>query len=181
MNKITYANGPLAVETSRSPAPAQARIINNFTYSKDKALAILSADEVVFFFAYGDFLGGAKLDQQASLRGDLKEGMKAFLEKEKADPKKVVCYFAPALSFSHVHVERSLQEELIEKGYRACCKRTDKVDFLDLPLLNLLYLRELGIPMANIEISGYGTFETPYLASKANNKEGENLNLATLK
>ncbi len=181
MNKITYANGPLAVETSVSTAPAHARIINQFTYSEEKSLAILSADEVVFFFACGKFLGGAKLDQEASLRGDLKEGMKAFLEKEGADPKKVICYFAPSLSFSHVHVERSLQEGLIEKGYRACCKRTDKVDFLDLPLLNLLYLRELGIPMANIEISGYGTFETPYLASQANNKEGENLNLATLK
>ncbi|MBO4541117.1 MAG: laccase domain-containing protein [Bacilli bacterium] len=181
MNKIIYENGPLTVETSLSSVNAPARVINQFAYGKERSLAILSSDEVVFFFAYEDLLGGVKLDQEASLRGDLKESMKAFLEKEHADPKKVICYFAPSLTFSHVHVERSLQEELIERGYRAACKRTDRVDFLDLPLLNLLYLRELGIPMANIEVSGYGTFETPYLASKANGKEGENLNLANLR
>ena len=181
MDKIIYEKGGLRVETSHAGAQAHAHIINTFTYGKEKEIAIYSQDEVVFFFAYEGFLGGAKLDQEASIRGDLKDDLSSFIEKEKADPKKIICYFAPSLTFSHVHVSRDLQESLIEKGYRASCKRTDKVDFLDLPLLNLLYLRELGIPMENIEISGYGTFETPYLASKANNKAGENINLATLK
>ena len=43
----------------------------------------------------------------------------------------------------------------MDRGYRAACKRTDGVDFLDLPLLLLMQMRREGVKMANIHIGDY--------------------------
>ncbi len=182
MGHIEFETATLHAETDLFTKPAQARVITNFIYGEEKELAIVSSDEIPFFFSYeGRLLGGMKIDKEATLSGELKRHMESFLQSEHADPKKLDCYLGPALTFSHNPAERSLQEQLIQKGYRAVCKRGHGVDYVDLPLLNALYLRELGIPMENIEISEYGTYEIPYLASQSAGKEGENITVVRLK
>ena len=97
------------------------------------------------------------------------------------NPAEIEVYMGPCLTFSHTHVERKLLEELMDRGYRACCKRTDGVDFLDLPLLLLMQLRRQGVPMKNIHIGDYDTYENPdLLLSKLRGDEGENVTIAKL-
>ena len=145
---------------------------------KDKGILLSASDEIPFFYKAGDSLGGMVIDQEASLKKSIMDAVVLVLEKHR--PEEIVCYLGPSLSFSNVIVERRIQEELIKNGYQAACKRTSGVDYLDLPLLNFLYLRELGIPAENIFLSPYDTFDTEGLYSKKRGDKESNENVASI-
>ena len=145
---------------------------------KDKGLVLLSHDEIPFFYKAGNALGGLLLDLETSLQPTIKDVLSLALKNHR--PEEFVCYFAPSLSFSNFPIERSIQRKLILQGYQAACKRTNEVDYLDLPLLNYLYLRELGIPAENIYLSPYDTFDMEGLYSKKRGDEEKNQNIAMM-
>ena len=133
------------------------------------------------FFACNGVLGAAKIDLNAAVNEEFKKKLHAAITQFNLRPESIEVYIGPCLTFSHVHVERALMESLMDRGYRAACKRTDGVDFLDLPVMALVQCRALGVPMANIHIGDYDTFENPSLLySKLRGDENENLTVATL-
>lgn len=149
---------------------------------KGATLAIQSNDEVPFFFASNGVLGAAKIDLNAAVEEVLEKKLHAAITQFNLNPEEIEVYMGPCLTFSHTHVERPLIENLMDRGYRAACKRTDGVDFLDVPLLLLMQCRHLGIPMKNIHIGDYDTFENPSLLYSAlRGDNGKNLTVATLK
>lgn len=149
---------------------------------KDAAAAVSSADEVPLFFGVSKrLLGAAKIDLESGVKEDFAKRFHAAITQYGLNPGEIEVYMGPCLTFSHTHVERKLIEELMDRGYRAACKRTDGVDFLDLPLLILMQLRREGVPMKNIHIGDYDTYENPeLLRSKLRGDEGENITIAKL-
>ena len=149
---------------------------------KEAEIAVSSSDEVPLFFAVAKkLLGAAKIDLDSGVKEDFAKRFHASVTQYGLNPAEIEVYMGPCLTFSHTHVERKLLEELMDRGYRACCKRTDGVDFLDLPLLILMQLRREGVPMKNIHIGDFDTYENPeLLRSKLRGDEGENITVAKL-
>ena len=152
------------------------------TMAKGASLAISSTEEApVFFGIKGRLLGAAKIDLERAVSLYIKDKMHTTITAYDLNPKEIEVYIAPCLTFSHTIVERSLIEKMMALGYRAACKRTDGVDFFDVPVAILVQMRELGIPMKNIHISDYDTFENPEMFySKLHSDEKENVTVATL-
>jgi copper oxidase (laccase) domain-containing protein len=182
MKIITYRlDGFEAVTATKGTAfEVEGKTIADFGYVKDRTpLLLKTADEVpCFFFVKQKLLGAAVLSETRTLKEFLKEKLGALMKAESLDPKEIVVYFGPCITFSHCPVSRDFQLGLMKRGYGAACKRTDKVDYVDYPVLNLLQLRSLGIPMANIYISDYDTFENPDLFYSHARKDDAKMNLS---
>ena len=145
-------------------------------------IAIEANDEIPLFFGADGILGAAKIALDDAVKETFKSRLHAAMTQFNLDPKQIEVYMGPCLTFSHIHVERALIETLMDKGYRAACKRTDGVDFLDVPVMVLQQCRSLGIPMENIHIGNYDTFENPTLLySELRGDKENNLTVATLK
>lgn len=149
---------------------------------KEEPVRLDTADEVpLFFFAKGRLVGGVSVSKEQAIALEAKNAVKTSLVAYSLNPADVCVYIGPCLTFSHTHVSREAIINIINLGYGATAKRTDGIDFLDVPLLVLLQMRELGIPMKNIYVSPYDTFENPNLlySELAGDKE-RNVTIATL-
>ena len=129
---------------------------------KGQVLTIPCNDDIPLAFGVRDrLIGGTQVSLEAAVKEEFSAKLHATITQFALNTNEIEIYMGPCLTFSHTHVERKLIEELMERGYRASCKRTDGVEFLDLPLLVLTQCRKQGIPMTNIHISDYDTFENP--------------------
>ncbi|MCR5348116.1 MAG: laccase domain-containing protein [Bacilli bacterium] len=149
--------------------PKDAPIAEPFAVKAGKgaSLCVASNDEIPLFFAAKGVLGGAKIDLKSAVDGSFREKFHTAITQYNLNPAEIQVYMGPCLTFSHTSVERKLIEQLMGEGYRAACKRTDGIDFLDVPVLVLMQCRRLGVPMANIHIGDYDTFENPDLLYSA--------------
>lgn len=167
MKKIEYKNSLFQAVTYgvAMEKPHAVNIAKPFIVlaGKNLSVAVESHDEIPLIFACPGYLGAAKVDQKDAVNEAFKERLNAAIVQRNLDPKQIQVYLGPCLTFSHTVVDRAALKELIDRGYRAACKRTNGVDFLDVPVLVLTQLRELGIPMINIHIGDYDTFENPDL------------------
>jgi copper oxidase (laccase) domain-containing protein len=166
MDKIIFARFPeLRVETYTKSASHQPTglEVTDFAYSSEKngPLVIFASDEIPFFFYVPtkNLFGAAKLGKEATLNEFIKKKIHEIIVQFNLDPSAIYCYLGPSLTFSHTIVERPLIEHLMETGYRAAAKRTDGVDFFDMPVMNVVMLRSLGIPFENIYIDNHDTYE----------------------
>ncbi|OPZ37208.1 MAG: Multi-copper polyphenol oxidoreductase laccase [Tenericutes bacterium ADurb.BinA155] len=182
MKIITYRlDGFEAVTATKGTAfEVEGKSIADFGYVKDRTPLLLeTADEVpCFFYIPKKLLGAALLTEKRTLDEFLKAKLGELIKAEKLDPKEIVVYFGPCITFSHCPVSREFQLALMKRGYGAACKRTDKVDYVDYPVLNLLQVRALGIPMTNIYLSDYDTYENPDLFYSHARKDDQKLNLS---
>lgn len=124
-------------------------------------LLLKTADEVPFFFydLKAHLIGAAALSKEATLAEYLKDKMHAIMVQYNLDPADIIVYLGPALTFSHTLIDRPTLLKVMDMGYRAAAKRTSGIDFLDVPVMNVLMLRRLGIPAKNIFIDAHDTFE----------------------
>ena len=172
----TYGKG---VEQPKGPT-----IVDSFglVAGEKAAIGIRSHDELPLFFAAPGILGAAKITPAMALDETFLNDLHAAMTQRNLKPEEIEVYMGPCLTFSHTRVERKTIETLMGKGYRAACKRTDGIDFLDVPVLVLMQCRRLGIPMAQIHIGDYDTFENPdLLYSELRGDKANNLTIATLK
>lgn len=128
-------------------------------------LLVEASDEIPFFFydANAHLIGAAKLTKDETLAEFLKAKMHEIIVQYNLLPKDILCYFGPSLTFSHTTVDRSVILKVMDLGYRAAAKRTSGVDFFDVPIMNFLMLRKLGVPAENIFIDAHDTFECDQL------------------
>lgn len=140
-------------------------------------LLLKTSDEVPFFFfdLKAHLVGAASLSKDETLKEYLKEKMHEIIVQYNLNPADIIAYLGPSLTFSHTLVDRSTLLKVMDMGYRAAAKRTSGVDFFDVPVMNVLMLRKLGIPAANIYIDAHDTFECDSLLySKLRGDKKEN-------
>lgn len=143
---------------------------NDFSLSKKDSLILLTADEIpfVFYVASHNFVGALSLSKEDTMNEKILFVLKDIMKKENIAPTDIYCYLGPSLTFSHVRVDRETLLNVIKRGYRSAAKRTDKVDYLDLPMMNVTILRNLGIPFSHIDIDVHDTYEAePLLYSES--------------
>jgi len=186
METIVSPN-PLFVATTYcigAPKPAVEALAEPFVVKAGKGatVAVDAHDEIPFFFASEGVIGAAKITLEDAVKEEFKARLHAAMTQYGLIPEKIQVCLGPCLTFSHTHVERALIEEMMDRGYRAACKRTDGVDFLDVPVLVLMQCRSLGIPMENIHIGDYDTYENPeILHSALRGDKEDNRTVATLR
>ena len=153
------------------------------TARKNDPVRLETADEVpLFFYAKERVLGGFSISKDQALGLEPKKLVKTQMVAYSLTPADINIYIGPCLTFSHTSVSRETLLRVINLGYGACAKRTDGIDFLDVPLLVLLQMRELGIPMKNIYVSPFDTFENPELLySELSGDKEKNVTLAYLR
>lgn len=131
------------------------------TAEKRHPLILETADEIPFFFfdKKAHLIGADRITKEDTLAESLKKDMHRVMVQYNLLPADIVIYMGPSLTFSHTVVERSILLKVIEMGYRAAAKRTSGVDFFDVPIMNFIMLRNLGIPAKNIYLDAHDTFE----------------------
>lgn len=150
---------------------------NGFHLSSKEPLLLLTADEIpfVFYSKSKKLVGALALTKEDTMNEKLLFTLRKVIEQEAISPNDLYCYLGPSLTFSHVRVDRETLLEVIKKGYRAAAKRTDKVDYLDLPMFNIVMLRNLGIPFTHITIDIHDTYEAePLLYSESRGDKEKN-------
>lgn len=132
---------------------------------KGSALKLETSDDIPFFFfeEKKKILGGAVLTIRESLDDFLLAKLGDIIKEKSFDPSEIIAYLGPSLSFINTPVARSLQIDLMNKGYRAAVKRVDQVDYLDVQMLYFLQLRKLGLNPLKIHLTGLDTYECPAL------------------
>src|SRR5574344_2100301 len=182
MEKITFTECPelrLETYTKEAQAHPSGEEITAFSVTAlaQHPLLIKTADEVPFFFydQKAHLIGGAPLSKEGTLKEELKKRMHEVMVQYNLNPDDIVVYLGPSLTFSHTLVDRPTLLKVMDMGYRAAAKRTSGVDFFDVPVMNVLMLRKLGIPAANIFIDAHDTFECDSLLySKLRGDKKEN-------
>lgn len=167
MEKITYDVFPdelrLATYTKSAASFPSGERVTDFavTALKNHPLLVETADEIPFFFyaRKAHLIGAAVLSKENTLAEYLKSKLHQVMVQYNLSSNDVYCYLGPALTFSHVLVERPVIIKIMDMGYRAAAKRTSGVDFFDVPIMNVLMLRKLGIPSENITLDAHDTFE----------------------
>lgn len=140
MKNIVFEKRGLKVVTylkSRAPRLTGDEV-DGFAVTEDKhhPLILRTADEIpLFFFAPGRIAGAIRLGKEETLAETLKTKLGAVIEKYSIRPTTLIVYFGPCITFSHVPVERPFIEDLMKRGYRSACKRTDGVDYFDMPVM----------------------------------------------
>jgi hypothetical protein len=135
-----------------------------------------TADELplAFFLPKRGIFGGIVLTPKDSLEEKLFRDFKTFLDQIKAKPEEVYFCFGPSLTFSHVVIDRPTLLKIMDLGYRGAAKRTSGLDFFDVPMMNFLQLRKLGVPAANITLDAHDTFEDDALLYSHSRGDKEN-------
>jgi copper oxidase (laccase) domain-containing protein len=168
----------LTKECKKKPEGAS---VHSFFVSakKGERYVLYTSDEIpfVFYSPSKGIYGATSINKDESLSEMLLIKFHAIMVQYNLEPKEIYCYLGPSLTFSHTIVERPLIESLMEKGYRAAAKRTSGVDFFDMPVMNVLMLRKLGIPFANITIDNHDTYECDSLLNSK--MRGDNASNAT--
>ncbi len=182
MENIDLNSGPLhCLTATKSGQKDIEHVVDSYYATADTAtkLTILSNDEVPLFFGIkGKMIGAAKIGKEEIKTKSLSDNLRATLVSYGLKGEDLVAIIGPCLTFSHTPVERKIIEQLLDDGFQAAAKRTDGVDFLDLPLFVVLELRRLGVKIENIKIGDYDTFENPHLLYSELRGENE-LNAST--
>ena len=165
MENIIIKSGPLqAITTTKgNPIDTETIVEGYACYSDTSAkLTIMSNDDIPLFFAIpGKVIGAMKIGKDEIKTKQLTANLRSSLVSLGLDASEMHCIIGPCLTFSHMPVERKVIEKLLDEGFMLAAKRTDGVDFLDLPDFVLTELRHLGVKMENIVIGDYDTYENP--------------------
>lgn len=138
-----------------------------YTFESHLALGIFHADCVPVFFCSPKhhLIGIIHAGDIGTFKKITFKSLSTIIEKEHIDPKDIYVHIGPSLTFSHRIVKENADElihhygEEFAKGFKA----TNGVNFIDLPLLNVIQARKAGIPSLNISVYDGCTFENESL------------------
>lgn len=166
MEKITFERFPeLKIETFTKECksvPSGEEIKDVFVGAKKHEPHIIFTNDELPLFFYSkkkQIYGCLRLDKENTLKEFLFKKLHEIIVQYNLTVDDLYVYFGPSLTFSHVSVERSTLLKVMDMGYEAAAKRTSGIDFFDIPIMNFLMLRKLGIPSENITLNSYDTYE----------------------
>lgn len=154
-------------------------------YTKEKGinLAVYHADCVPVFIVVPahDIVGIIHAGEEGSVANITGKFVQTLVKNEGVKPNEIYAHIGPALSFSY----RKISEEhaktlakcrgIVQKAVKAVVPEY----YIDLPLLNILALREEGIPLDNISLSNECTYENNdrYFSYAKEKMTGRNISL----
>ena len=150
-----------------------------YTSNKDLTLSVLHSDCAPIFLYAKDKEIICSI--HASIKGSLllitKKAVETLIYKEKVDPKEIYAFFGPGVGFSHIEANEDIFKKVEKLGYPQCLKRSMKVDYFDVQLLNYMQLIDAGVPAANIILNKYDTYDNGniFFSSMRNNITGRML------
>lgn len=134
-------------------------------YTKEKGLAIgVYHANCVPLFVYvpnHEIVGIIHAGEEGSLNNISGLFVEKLMKEENVLPHEIFVHLGPSLSFAHRVISKERAEKLAAQGgdIQKAIKATLPKYFIDLPLLNILQLRRLGVPMDNITFTDYCTYE----------------------
>lgn len=148
---------------------------------RNQSMLIEAADEVPLFIgAKGCFLAGKAYSIDDALNEKPLKDFRAVLKMLNVKPENLQVVLGPSLTFSHIEQDCEVLARVNKMGYGLACKGTGGKFYLDLQVLVLLQMRALGIPMDNIHVSIYDTFDTTALKSALRGDKEKNRFIAVL-
>lgn len=158
-----------------------------FTSEKNIALGIHHADCVPVFI----YIPSKKIvaiihaGEQGSLNGITKETLSQIINKYDVKTNDIYAYLGPSLKFSHRIISKRKAEKIVATypEYGKGVKATLPNYFLDLPLVNYIQLREVGVPSVNIDLYSGCTLEDEqdFFSFARDKKTGRNMSFIYLK
>lgn len=148
-----------------------------YTKNKELALSIIHSDCSPIFLYCKDKQIIAAI--HASIRGSFleitKRTVKQLIKKENVDPKQILAFIGPGVSFCHILATESYIKKADNLGYLSCVKRIMNVDYLDVTLMNFIQLRSQGVEVENISLPNYDTYDNAnlFFSSMRNNVTGK--------
>ncbi|HZJ89907.1 MAG TPA: peptidoglycan editing factor PgeF [Bacilli bacterium] len=163
-------------------------IVADALYTKEKNLflGVYHADCVpVFVYApESKIVGVIHAGEEGSIKNITGKFLETLIKKEKVDPQKVYALIGPSLSFSYriITEEQAIEYANLGGDIARAIKATSGKYFIDLPLLNFLQLRRLGVPVQNIDLSDECTYmqDDIYFSYAKAKTTGRNLSLIKL-
>ncbi|MFA5485765.1 MAG: polyphenol oxidase family protein [Bacilli bacterium] len=157
--KVSFSEAGKGFETFESGIPADAL----YTKEKGLTLGIYHADCVPLFVYVPNhqLIGIIHAGEKGSLANISGKFMTQIMNNEAVKAEEIFIHLGPALSFAHRLISKERAETLAALGgdIQKAVKGTHPQYFLDLPLLNILQLRRVGIPFENITFSEECTYE----------------------
>lgn len=156
-----------------------------YTYNKDISLSILHSDCAPIFLYCKD--KEIIVAIHASIKGTyleiVKKTIKLLIQKEHVDPKYIYAYFGPGVTFSHINASQEMIDKTLKLGYQNALKRSMNQNFIDINFMNFIQLRDMGVPIDNIVLSKYDTYDNANLfySSMRNNITGRMISIISFK
>ena len=156
-------------------------------YARDKniVIGVLHSDTIplMFYDSKKNIIGAIQVTTHGVANHVVKDCFSELFKKEKINPKELKIYIGPSLTFSHDIISKKEANKYIKNGFELGVKKTDGVYFLDERFLTLLELRKMKIPMENIVLSPYCTYENNDLlySKKVEKRTGKNLTFIRFK
>lgn len=154
-----------------------------YTKEKGLALGIYHADCVPLFVYVPnhEIVGIIHAGEIGSVNNITGHFVEKLMKNEGVLPSEIFVHLGPSLCFAHRTITKERAEELAGKGgdLQKAIKATLPQYFIDLPLLNILQLRSLGVPLANITFSDECTYENNdrFFSYKVSNVTGRNISV----
>ena len=177
--EATLADGGKGYSAFEDGLPADAL----YTKEKNLALAIYHADCVPVFFAIPKkhIVGIIHAGFPGTLKNINKVVFTQLMELEKIQPADIYCHLGPALTFSHKIITPTEREEIAAMGesFHFALKAVDDEYYFDTPLMNFIQLRDLGIPVEQIDYAGECVYEhsDKYFSVARDDKTGRMISL----
>ena len=153
---------------------------NNFIFHEEggRNLGILHHDElvIIIYHPHKPIFAMGLFDLNTSINRHVLELAKLVVEKGYS-PDKLCVYFAPSIHFSNVVVDEKKKEDIINKGFYRAIKPANNVNYVDIPLINVLALEEIGFKFSNMDLSPYCTYENSDLFYSQRRGDDKKLNL----
>jgi len=179
IKKVTLKDGGTGFESYESGIAADAL----YTYDTRLALGIFHADCVpVFLFdKVKKWVAIIHAGTPGSLNRITEKSVRHLIEREGSNPKDIRAYIGPALTFAFHPIAEAERDAILAQNpdFFYALKRSDGINFLDVPLLNVGQLRHMGVPSANITASGIDTYSNPneYFSYARDKKTGRHMSL----
>jgi YfiH family protein len=158
-----------------------------YTYEKNLAIGVFHADCVPVFLynPKQSWVAIIHAGTEGTLKKITLKSIKQLIDHEHTQPKDIFAYLGPALDFAHHPITEQRKNEIIamDQDYAKAIKLIAGNYFLDVPLLNVMQLRTMGVPFNQIENSNIDTFSNPeqYFSYLRDNETGRHISLIYLR
>lgn len=134
-----------------------------YTSEKNLALAVYHADCVPIFFYVPTrgLIGIIHAGMAGTLKSITKLVINEFCQKENVHPQDIYCYLGPCLTFSHKEISLEMRDDIASLGkeFLQGIKAVGPTLYFDTMLVNVIQLRQCGIPIENIDYAGECVYE----------------------
>ncbi len=158
-----------------------------YTYDNEIAIGVFHADCLPLFLYVPSrkIVGVIHAGMEGSLKAITKKAILHIIKNEQIKKEDIFVHLGPSICFYHYKIDNTLKERIVAMGdyFPRALKLINGEIMLDIPMLNLLQLNEVGIPKENITMADLCTFEdeTRFYSYRRNKTTGRHISVIKLK